>query len=236
MPGTMFQDVVSPQGSANRRWYTLPLSFAIHTAVLAVLVVVPLIATDALPLPRTALEYTMPTVMPVVEPPPIRRAVPNDTPSVAPSTQGVPLVAADRIGQETGLITEPHRVEMGSIDALFNSGFGSAAVDVLPLPAPVQTSEPLRAGVQIKAPARIKYVAPVYPEIARRSGVEGIVVIEAIINVEGRVENAHVLRSHPLLHEAALQAVRSWEYSPTLLNSRPTPVVMTVTVRFTLER
>jgi protein TonB len=177
----------------------------------------------------------MPTVIPVVEPPPIRRAVPNDMASVAPSPRAVPLVAAETIGQETGLITEPRRVETGTIDRLFDSGFASPTVDVLPPPAPVPTSEPPRVGFGITPPARIKYVAPVYPELARKNRVEGTVIIEATISVDGQVEDARVLRSNPWLDEAALHAVRSWEYSPTLLNGRRTAVIMTVTVTFRLN-
>ncbi len=74
-----------------------------------------------------------------------------------------------------------------------------------------------------------------YPEIARRNGVKGIVIIEAIIGVDGRVDNARVLKSVPLLDAAALEAVRAWTYSPTLLNGRPTAVIMTVTVLFNLN-
>ena len=64
---------------------------------------------------------------------------------------------------------------------------------------------------------------------------QGVVIIEAVIGADGRVEQARVLRSRPLLDEAALAAVRAWKYTPTLLNNRPTPIVMTVTVQFSLK-
>lgn len=76
---------------------------------------------------------------------------------------------------------------------------------------------------------------PVYPSVAKMVKVQGVVIIEAIIGVEGNVENARVIRSIPLLDEAALDAVRSWAYTPTLLNGRPTPAIMTVTVQFKLQ-
>jgi protein TonB len=78
-------------------------------------------------------------------------------------------------------------------------------------------------------------VAPEYPQVARINRVEGIVVIEAIIGSDGRVTNARVLKSTPFLDSAALAAVREWEYTPTLLNGRPTAVIMAVTVRFALK-
>jgi TonB family protein len=94
---------------------------------------------------------------------------------------------------------------------------------------------PLRIGGQIKAPLKIKDVKPVYPAIARSAGVAGAVMIEATIGPEGKVTDAKVVRSIPLLDQAALDAVRQWEYTPTLLNGVPVPVIMTVTVNFTLQ-
>ena len=91
----------------------------------------------------------------------------------------------------------------------------------------------IRVGGQIRPPVRIKEVAPVYPAIAQSARVQGDVVIEATIDNEGKVADAHVVKSVPLLDQAALDAVRQWEYQPSLLNGVPTPVVMTVTVKFT---
>ena len=78
-------------------------------------------------------------------------------------------------------------------------------------------------------------VAPVYPAIARNAGVAGVVIVEATIGADGKVIDAKVLRSVPLLDQAALDAVRQWEYAPTLLNGVPVPVVMTVTINFKRE-
>jgi protein TonB len=94
--------------------------------------------------------------------------------------------------------------------------------------------EPLRVGNQIKAPTQIKKVQPNYPEVAQAARVQGIVILEATIGGDGRVIDAKVLRSVPLLDQAAIDAVRQWEYTPTLLNGVPVPIVMTVTVTFNL--
>jgi TonB family protein len=91
----------------------------------------------------------------------------------------------------------------------------------------------VRVGGQLRPPIRIKEVAPVYPAIAVSARVEGDVVIEATIDEEGKVAEAHVVRSVPLLDQAALDAVRQWEYRPSLLNGVPTAVITIVTVRFT---
>ena len=76
---------------------------------------------------------------------------------------------------------------------------------------------------------------PVYPLIAQSARVQGVVIIEATIDPDGKVADTRVLRSIPLLDQAALDAVRKWEYEPTLLNGVAVPVIMTVTVNFTLR-
>jgi len=90
----------------------------------------------------------------------------------------------------------------------------------------------LRVGGDIKPPKRIKDVQPVYPPVARDAGVAGVVIIEARIATDGSVEEAHVLRSIPLLDQAALDAVKQWQFEPTLMNGQPVPIIMTVTINF----
>ncbi len=92
---------------------------------------------------------------------------------------------------------------------------------------------PVRIGGQIRAPTKIKDVKPVYPAIAQSARVAGVVTIEATIGPDGKVIDAKVVRSIPLLDQAALDAVRQWEYMPTLLNGVPVPVLVTVTINFT---
>jgi TonB family protein len=91
---------------------------------------------------------------------------------------------------------------------------------------------PLRIGGKIHAPNKIKDVKPVYPAIAQSARVAGVVTIEATIGPDGKVIDAKVVRSIPLLDQAALDAVRQWEYTPTLLNGVPVPVLVTVTINF----
>jgi len=74
----------------------------------------------------------------------------------------------------------------------------------------------------------------VYPPEAQAGRVQGVVIIEARIEGDGRVSDAHVLRSIPMLDQAAIDAVRQWEFTPTLLNGKAVPVIMTITVNFTL--
>lgn len=94
---------------------------------------------------------------------------------------------------------------------------------------------PYRVGGDIKEPKKVRDVKPVYPELAQTSRVQGIVIIEAIIDQQGNVRDAKILRSVALLDQAAIDAVRQWQFTPTLVNYVPVEVVMTVTVNFTLN-
>ena len=94
---------------------------------------------------------------------------------------------------------------------------------------------PIRVGGDIKEPKKITHVPPVYPEIAQAAGIQGVVIIETLIGEDGAVREATVLRPVPMLDQAAIDAVLRWKYTPTLLNGQPVPVIMTVTVTFTLN-
>lgn len=99
---------------------------------------------------------------------------------------------------------------------------------------PGSTDNPVRVGGDIKEPKKIKDVRPVYPADALAAKVQGVVIIEAIIDTNGNVADAKVLRSVAMLDQAAVDAVRQWRFSQTLLNGAPVPVLMTVTVNFTV--
>jgi TonB family protein len=100
---------------------------------------------------------------------------------------------------------------------------------------PARENGALRVGGEIKPPVKIKDVSPVYPPVAREAGVSGVVILEVRIDTDGNVEQARVLKSIPLLDEAALDAVKQWRFVPTLLNGAPVPIMMTVTVNFTQQ-
>jgi protein TonB len=152
--------------------------------------------------------------------------------------EAAPIVAPPSVGPETG---SPETLggpigDRGPID----NPFGGPGEPVAPPPVivapPPQPKTPLRPHSGIKPPSRLVYVAPVYPVLARTTQVEGVVIIDATIDEQGNVIEARVLRSIPLLDEAAVSAVRRWRFSPTLLNGVPVPIVMTVTVNFQLTR
>jgi protein TonB len=103
-----------------------------------------------------------------------------------------------------------------------------------PPPRPVKR-EPIRVGGNVQESKLIKKVEPVYPELAKRARVSGVVILQVTVDEEGNVSELRVLRGHPLLDDEAVRAVKHWKYSPTLLNGEPVPVIATVTVIFNLR-
>ena len=108
----------------------------------------------------------------------------------------------------------------------------TASVEAAPTGDYPPPPEPVRVGSAIRQPVQTKYVAPVLPETARQAGVRGMVIVEIRIGADGKVETAKVLRGIPLLDQAAVDAVKQWEYEPTQLNGRPVPIIMTAAVTF----
>ena len=95
---------------------------------------------------------------------------------------------------------------------------------------------PRPVGGAIREPRRIHGIAPPYPELARRARVQGSVVLECVIDERGRVRDLRVVSGHPLLADAAAEAVGAWTYTPTTLNGQAIAVILNVTVKFELER
>jgi protein TonB len=235
MPCDLFGDVVSPRTSVGgRKWYTVPLSLVAHVAIILPLVLAPLLATDMLPAVHEYVVYVDPVVPPPPPPPPPSRVIDTDR-RPQPNPEAAPSEAPDTISPEPeipSVVPEPSAVGVpGGLP-----GGGILIAEPPPSPPPPAKQEPVRPGGKIKPPVRLRGAAPVYPAIAQQARVEGTVILEATIEVDGSVRYVKVLRSIPLLDQAALDAVRQWQYSATLLNGVPVPVVMTVTVTFTLNR
>jgi protein TonB len=95
--------------------------------------------------------------------------------------------------------------------------------------------ETVHVGGDIKPPLKVKNVPPVYPQIAITSRTQGVVILEATIGTDGKVKDTKLLRSIKQLDDAAIAAVRAWEYKPTLVNGKPVQVIMTIPVNFTLN-
>ena len=91
-------------------------------------------------------------------------------------------------------------------------------------------------GGDVRPPTKLRHVNPVYPEIAKAAHIQGEVVLECVIDADGRVTDIRVVRGQPLLDDAAVAAVQRWLYEPTRLNGRAVAVLMTVKVEFRIAR
>jgi protein TonB len=239
VPDNMFGDVVDPSIKVGgRRGYTVPLSIVVHTLAVVAAVVFPLVVTNGerWPTPPTLLAFVGAPSPPPPPPAPAPPRAPAEQPGPAANADAAPLEAPRAITSETP--SQPNRSFLGVIEGTgageIPGGVGEHAAPPPPPPAPTPRA-PVPVGGDIRPPAKTRDVSPVYPSIAQTARVQGMVIIEAIISPSGKVVDARVLRSIPTLDAAALDAVRQWEYTPTLLNGVPISVVMTVTINFQLR-
>jgi protein TonB len=216
------------------RKYTLVFSILAHAIGVGAIIIVPALATDELPEPRRTYEWIV--VKPdLPTPPPVAPTSKDVVPSAAASVpltppEGIqPEPIVERVDPGFDLSTAPG-VSIGDVVSS-----GDLAVPLPPPPSP-QAKDPVHVGGQISPPKKLTHVTPIYPPIALAARKEGLVILEALIGEDGSVRDVRVLRPAPLFEEAAIAAVRQWRFSPTLLNGGAVPVVMTVTVGFTLEK
>jgi protein TonB len=218
----------------GKQKYTVLVSIVAHSLIIATAIIVPVVATNSLVLPARLTIMAFPIQPPLPPSPPPPRIDTRQQPPVTTST--VPLVAPPAIIQEV-----PIQLALAPMHELDGVGVVPGGDYLAPpppalVPAPVADQAPLPVGGVIKRPLKVRDATPTYPPIARTAHVEGIVIIEATIGPDGKVQDARVIRSaNPLLNTAALDAVRQWEYTPTLLNGIPVAIVMTVTVDFRLR-
>jgi periplasmic protein TonB len=228
------------QGLRSHLSGSVPVSIVAHLVVLLVLVVIPL-ADIVLPIPA----MTMPSYVlaaPLPPPPPYVPRPPSTTTTAPRPDSGspAPVSAPDTIRPEAPVA--PPSIALGSdVDGAV-PGFGvvgSVAPPAPPLPAPPDPPKPqgpVRVALLPESPRKTVDVHPIYPEVARAARVEGTVILEAVLDSTGRVTQLKVIRSVPLLDQAAVDAVRQWRYTPSTYGGRPVSVLMTITVRFTLQQ
>ena len=111
-------------------------------------------------------------------------------------------------------------------------GISGGMISAVPAPS---LQGPIRVGGQVQSARLTSQAIPVFPPLARQARIQGSVRLEAIIGKEGSIENLEVVSGHPLLLQAALDAVRRWRYQPTLLNGVPVEVIATIDVNFTMR-
>ena len=235
----------------GRKPVTVVVSAIVHVVAIIVLVLIPLLQTQAI---------TIPPIDPSLLAPRIEIPKPVDVFSAKSHAQKVTrtdskiLIAPESMPEKIAFVDEFTSPSIGLLPATSRNGLSPLLLDFLnaggevtpsispplpppapPPPPPITKAEPIRRGGNVQAANLIYQVNPVYPVLARQARVQGVVVMEAVINKSGSIESLHVLTGHPLLNQAALDAVKQWKYRPTMLNGEPVEVITTVTVIFSLR-
>jgi TonB family protein len=222
----------------SQAWYTLPLSIATHVIVCALVLIVPFTTSELLPMPQTVGAFYADPELPEAPPPPAAPAPAASLASAQPlSSSAAPIDAPEGIADEPAVPPGPPSAGVvGGIGSIGETlGAGVVHIPAAPAPPPAPRPEAVRPGGVIKYPAKVHHVPPVYPRIAQEAKVSGMVILEAIIGTDGRVQDVRIVRSKALLDQAAIDAVKQWRFTPTLLNGGPVPVILTVTVNFQLQ-
>jgi periplasmic protein TonB len=128
----------------------------------------------------------------------------------------------------------PGGVAGGSMGGVLGGVIGG--IGTAPPPPKPKPTGPIRVGGNVQAARIVNRVQPVYPPLARQTRISGTVRLHAIISKDGTIQQLEVMSGHPLLQQAALDAVRQWRYQPTLLNGEPVEVDTTIDVIFSLNQ
>ena len=248
----MFEDSLLESGGRNSKlhrrgpWATL-LSFVLQFALIGVLVLIPLIYTEALPR-QQLMGYLVAPPPPPPPPPP---------PAAAPVVKVAKVVTEIDNGQLKAPTAIPKKIQMvkedeappstgGVMGGVVGGVAGGQAGGVLggvlgsivssaPTAAPkIATPKRVTVSQGVTSGMLIRKVQPDYPPLAKQARIQGSVVLQAVIGKDGSIQNLKAVSGHPMLIPSALDAVRQWRYKPYFLNGEPVEVDTQVTVNFTL--
>jgi periplasmic protein TonB len=224
----------------------LLISIATQLSLVTAIMLPVLFFTGTLPEVPTMMAFVAAAPAPPPPPPP---PPPAPAAKTATPAQTKPVVASDVAPIAAPAAIEPERAAEasepgvpGGVEGGVPGGVVGGVVGGLPReipppppPAPVVAKAPVRVGGNIQAPALARRVEPVYPDVAVSARMRGVVILEANIDADGHVVEVKVLRSaNRLLDDAAITAVRQWQYRPLILNGLPEPFVLTVVLTFNI--
>lgn len=243
----MFEEMVvsSPNPKKTNKPWTVMLSMIVQATLVFIVILIPLIYTEALPKTSLTAMLIAPPPPPPPPPPPAAAQVVRVKPQVH-LIQNNQLMAPKVIPKDVKIIKEeaepadmgvtggvPGGVPGGQMGGVIGGVIGG--VGAAPPPPRPAVSRITRGG-NVQAAMLINRVTPQYPPLARQTRISGTVRLHAIIAKDGTVQQLEVISGHPLLVQAALDAVRQWRYRPTLLNGEPVEVDTTIDVIFSLNQ
>jgi periplasmic protein TonB len=239
----MFEDSLIESGGKLRtaRGRTTTFSFILEAVIVGIMVLIPLIFTEALPHAQLMMALVAPPPPPPPPPPPaavrIVKVVQTDivngqlrTPTKIPKKVEI-IKEEEAPPPMSGVVGGvPGGVPGGQMNGVIGGIISNA-----PMAVPKVAVQRIRVSQGVTAGLVLHKVQPAYPPLARTARVQGSVVLAAVIGKDGAIQNLHVISGHPLLTQAALDAVRQWRYKPYILNGEPVEVDTQVTVNFTLS-
>lgn len=243
----MFDDLVlsGVKKKKTQSGWTIFLSTLLQVAILGIMVLIPLIYTEALPKAMLATMLVAPPPPPPPPPPPqvqqvvqikhIARII-NQGKMLAPTVipKNVKMIKEEEMPPDTGFVGVaggvPGGIPGGSTGGVFGGMLGGSAP-----PPPKVTPKRVSVGGNVQSAKLINQVRPIYPPLAKQARISGTVRLHAIIAKDGTVQQLEMVSGHPLLVQSALDAVRQWRYQPTLLNGEPVEVETFIEVVFTLS-
>jgi protein TonB len=242
----MFEDSLIESGGRlkTKRGWTSMVSFILEFMIIGVMVLIPLIFTEALPKGTTLFLLVAPPPPP--PPPPPAAAVVKVVKVIQTDIVNGELRTPTKIPKKVEMIKEeeappqmastgvvggvPGGIPGGSMGGVIGSVLGSVNV----APPKIATPQRVRVSSGVVSGLLLRKVQPNYPPLARQARIQGVVVLQAQISKEGAIENLQLISGHPMLAPAAIEAVRQWKYKPYLLNGEPVEVETQVQVNFTL--
>jgi periplasmic protein TonB len=243
----MFEDSLIESGGKlkTKRGRTSAVAFLLEVMIIGVMVLIPLIFTEALPKGQMMFLLVAPPPPPPPPPPaaaPVHvvKQIQSDiingelrTPTKIPKKVLENLKEDEAPPQMavTGVVGGvPGGVPGGSMGGVIGSVLSSTPVAVpkIATPSRVRVSSGVSTGLLIRK------VPPTYPPLARQARIQGVVILQAQISKEGNIQNLQLISGHPMLAPAAIEAVKQWKYKPYLLNGEPVEVDTQVQVNFTL--
>ena len=241
----MFNDLVISGGNTvkTHKSWTVLVSTIIQAGLLGILILIPLIYTEALPKAMLATFIVPPPPPP---PPPPPAAIQRIVKPVVHLIKNGQMMAPTVIPKKIEMIKEdPTPPDVGVSGGVVGGVPGGSSGGVLggiiggvgggpPPPPPPKSNKPLRVGGNVQQANLLRQVQPLYPPIAKTAHISGTVILHAIISKDGTIEQLEYVSGPPLLMKNAMDAVRQWRYRPTMLNGEPVEVDTTVSVVFTL--
>ena len=243
----MFEDSLIESGGrrGGKRGATTLLSFVLQAILLGILILIPLIYTEALPKQQLMTFLVAPPPPPPPPPPPAAQQIKVVKQIISEINNGQ-LRAPTKIPEKVQMIKEEEAPPAAGIGGVVGGvpggipggqmgGVIGGIISSTPVAVPkVATPQRVRVSQGVSQGLLIHQVKPTYPPLARQARIQGAVVLQAVIAKDGSIQGLHVVSGHPMLTGSAVEAVKQWRYKPYFLNGEPVEVETVVTVNFTL--